>query len=91
MNIRNDTVGGQAINHIFTLLDAGLTPVIRLRPRKGIDSRLMEVTDADNGNLCGYFIDGREKEVVRLPYSSIINGTITVEEISEVTGKTSHA
>lgn len=77
----------EGIQRIWTLLESGVSPVVRLRPRKGKDSRLMKVTDGDSSTFYGVFTDdsmGAGDKSLHLPYTSILNGTIIVEVVTEL-------
>lgn len=77
----------EGIQSIWSLLGSGVSPVIRLHPRKGKDSRLMRVVDADSNSFSGTFIDGiagAANEHIHLPYNSILHGTIEIEEVADM-------
>lgn len=71
----------EVVQRVIASLQAGVNPIYRLRPRKGIDSRLMRITGSDNQNFHGVFIDSKEEESVLLPHKTVENRSITMEEM----------
>lgn len=66
---------------IMSLLQSGATPLFKLRPRRGKDSRLVRMIDTDSRNFYGIFADSVREENVIIAHSSIKHGTFILEEV----------
>lgn len=71
----------ETVQQILAMLQAGLTPVYQLRPRKGCDSRLLRITGTDNRNFHGVFVDDPKEGKVLLAHKSVEGGHMTIEHI----------
>jgi hypothetical protein len=69
----------------MALLQEGVTPLFKLRVRKGRDSLLIRVTNSDSKRFYCVTADSSKEENIIVAHDSIKHGTFILEEITEVT------
>lgn len=74
----------EIVDRLLRSLAQGDLPLVRLRPRRGSDVRIVRVTGSSNRRFLGLLVDSsKEDDFISLPYEFIEHGTILVEEVSE--------
>lgn len=71
------------VQYVMSLLQSGVTPLFRLKVRKGRDTRLIRVMDTDSYRFHCVFADTLKEETVMVFHDSIKHGTLILEEIEE--------
>lgn len=73
----------EKVQHVLSLLQAGVSPLFRLHVRKGNDSLNIRVVGTDNHRFQCVAADPDRKETFLLSHDSIKHGTFILEEIAE--------